>query len=73
MTSLNSGFPSRDTCCQGPWPWVCPVFGSRIRDLRRLAVAQTPITDPGSITSVGLLPCRVISLIGTWSAMLCTL
>ncbi len=35
--------------------------------------AQTPITAPGCIALVGRLPCRESSVIGTWSAIECTL
>ncbi len=46
---------------------------SRIRDLRRLALAHTPITDFGSKTSLGCFRLRVTSEIGTCNTMLCTL
>ncbi len=72
-TSLTRGLPSRETCCQGPVPTYLPCSAFHIRDFRRLAVAQTPITAPGDIGLVGTLPLRESSLIGTWSAIVCTL
>ena len=73
ITSLNNGLPSRDTCVQGPWPTYLPWPWSKIRVFLRLALAHTPITLAGDITSVGTLWFRVISEIGTCSAMLWTL
>ena len=58
-TSLKSGFPSRDTCCQGPTPSYLPVALLNTRDLRRLAVAQTPMVDLGASGFVGMDPSRV--------------
>ena len=73
ITSLNSGFPSRDTWLHGPCPTYAPRCSSKIRDVRRFADAQTPITEPAFPGLVGSFPLRVTSVIGTWSAIECTL
>ncbi len=73
MTSLNNGFASRDTCSHGPVSTYLPVVLSKMRDLRRLAVAQTPITESACRGLVGWSPCRVTSEIGTCNAIECTL
>ena len=50
-TSLNSGLPSRETCTHGPCRLPLSASCRRTRcDLRRLAVAHTPITACGSLT-----------------------
>ena len=49
-----------------------PVSGSSTRLLCRLAEAYTPMTEAGSITSVGRVPLRVRSVLGTWIAIVCT-
>ena len=72
-TSLTSGLASRETCFHGPKPTYLLVLESKTRDLRRLAVAHTPITDFLELALVGVLPSRVRSRLGTWIAMLWTL
>ena len=54
ITSLNSGLPRRDTWLQAPCEVCLPFLSSQMRERWRLAVAHTPITDRGSIGSVGL-------------------
>ncbi len=73
MTSLNSGMASRETCRYGPVLQVLFRSVSSIRTRWRLAVVHTPIVARGSVTSLPLQPPRVRSVIGTCSAMVCTL
>src|SRR5512140_3088473 len=67
ITSLMSGLPSRETWIQGPVS--ASVEPTRMRDLRRLAEAYTPITDFASPTLDGIDRSRVSCVLGTWIAI----
>src|SRR2546423_14160173 len=70
MTSLNSGFPKRETCTHGPADLAWRSRPARMVAFWRLAAPQIPGTAPAAIGAVGTAPARVRGDTGAWMAML---